>query len=866
MKNQRNKTFSAIALTILMAMSAFMITTNVVSAAPIIGYFQTSARCSPIPNVVGVGQTIFISIGVQPVPPISSLTADPQYEWNGMMIYVMKPNGQNDTIGPKMSDPTGSTYAQYTPTQTGKYTFQMYFPGQWMNYTSGGQNYTSYYYPSWSLSQQGVVQVQQEQILPIPNNPLPTGYWTRPIYGENKGWNTIADNWLMNGYDYQSRSFTIASTFSPYTSAPESPHVLWTTPIEFGGELGGQFGDRSYYTGLSYEQFYSPLYIIQGQIIYTDHGPGSSAAAYGTRCLSLYTGQQLWYLANTTFAFAQVLEMDTPNEHGGLPYLWSTSGTTWTMWDAFSANTGQPPRMICVVANVTSGSAARRGAINIGPNGEMLAYNIGSVAVPNSTLRSNWMTLWNSTLAIMGPPGPAVATWSPTVSATPIDGNRGIQWNVTLPSTTFALSIMEANGGYVLASNTSGISLTYAQTHMAFPAILNRDANGNYPKTLDSLWVANRSIYMSSYKFSNINDGAYAMFDEITSTLFCFDIKTGQQKWVADPLTTPWGVFSGYTIMIAYGRIYESGYDGTVRAYNVNDGSIAWSYYQGSSGFETPYGTWPSYWGMNIADGKVYMSNDEHSPDATLWRGGKFICLDATSGKMIFNMSGQMHEGAISDGYYTAMNNYDGLAYCFGKGPSKTTITAPQVAVSKGTGVMITGTVTDQSPGKPNTPAISDADMPAWMEYLYQQKPIPTHAAGVEVMLTAVDPNHNTITIGTAVSDIGGSYGILWTPTIEGTYQVMATFAGSKSYGDSYATTYVAVGAPTTTVQPSVTSIPTPTATLAPTASPSPTPSSSVAPTPPGNAGIGVEYYVVIAAAVIIIAIAVVAVVLRRRK
>ncbi len=870
MKNQKNKTFSAIALTLLIAMSAFMITTNVVNAAPILGYFQTSARCSPVPNVVGVAQTIFISIGVQPVPPVSSLTADPQYFWNGMMINVIKPNGQNDTIGPKISDATGSTYAAYVPTQVGNYTFQMFFPGQWMNYSTGTGanqvNYTSYYYPSSSLPEQGLVQVQQDPVLPYPNNPLPTGYWTVPIYGENKAYSTIADNWLMNGYDYPSRSFTIASTFSPYTSAPESPHVLWTTPIEFGGVMGGQFGDRDYYTGLAYEQFYSPLYIIQGQIIYTDHGPGSSLTAYGTRCLSLYTGQQLWYLANTTFAFAQVLEIDTPNEHGGLPYLWSTSGTTWTMWDAFSGSTGQPPRMVCVVANVTSGTAARRGAYTFGPNGEVLAYNIGSVAIPNSTQRNNWMTLWNSTLAIMGPPSPANALWSPTVSANPIDGNRGIQWNVTLPSTNFALSIMEANGGYVLASNTSGIALTYAQTHMAFPAILNRDASGKYPTTLDALWVANRSIYMSSYKFSNINDGAYAMFDEITSTLYCFDIKTGAQKWAADPLTTPWGVFSGYTIMIAYGKIYQTGYDGTARAYEVRDGTLNWTYYQGSSGFETPYGTWPNYWGMNIADGKVYFSNDEHSPDAILWRGGKFIALDAATGQMLFNISGQMHEGAISDGYYTAMNNYDGLAYCYGKGPSKTTVTAPQVVVPKGTGVMITGTVTDQSPGKPNTPAISDADMPAWMEYLYQQKPIPTHATGVTVTLTAVDPNHNTITIGTVTSDMGGSYGFAWIPQNEGTYQVMATFAGSKSYGDSYATTYLAVGPATSQPSTSLSPTPTPTASASPTPPTSPTVTPSLAPSGTGNPGVGAEVYIAIAAIIIIAIIIAVAVVLRRRK
>ncbi len=38
-----------------------------------------------------------------------------------------------------------------------------------------------------------------------------------------------------------------------------------------------------------------------------------------------------------------------------------------------------------------------------------------------------------------------------------------------------------------------------------------------------------------------------------------------------------------------------------------------------------------------------------------------------------------------------------------------------------GTSVMITGSVTDQSPGAAGTPAISDEDMSAWMEYMYVQ-------------------------------------------------------------------------------------------------------------------------------------------------
>ncbi|MCW4002674.1 MAG: hypothetical protein NWE95_02005, partial [Candidatus Bathyarchaeota archaeon] len=48
-----------------------------------------------------------------------------------------------------------------------------------------------------------------------------------------------------------------------------------------------------------------------------------------------------------------------------------------------------------------------------------------------------------------------------------------------------------------------------------------------------------------------------------------------------------------------------------------------------------------------------------------------------------------------------------------------------------------------------------------------------------------------------------GTYGCLFTPEVPGTYKIIATFAGSKSYGSSFAQTYMAVGeAPPVTPPP----------------------------------------------------------------
>jgi hypothetical protein len=155
------------------------------------------------------------------------------------------------------------------------------------------------------------------------------------------------------------------------------------------------------------------------------------------------------------------------------------------------------------------------------------------------------------------------------------------------------------------------------------------------------------------------------------------------------------------------------------------------------------------------------------------------------------------------------------MIYCYGKGSSATTVSAPQTLAALGSSVMLTGTITDDTPtGRrtandkidftlKGTPAISDEDMSRWMEYKFMQQIYPADAKGVQVNLATIDPNGNYIPIGTTTSDINGNYGLLFTPEIPGTYQIIATFDGSKSYGTSTATTYMAVGeAPASTSAP----------------------------------------------------------------
>lgn len=842
----------------MLTVSVLMVSMPAADAAVV--YWDTYSYLMIAPNPVGINQPVLVTFQIDKTNPLATIRAN---LWQGCTVKITKPDGTTETKGPFELYSMSNNWFTYTPTKVGTYTFEGNFPGQWVNvsYTSVSafgsfMNVTGqplitenrWYKPTTITT---TLTVQQDPIQSIADNPLPTSYWTRPINSENKGWARIADNWLMQGYDYLTYFTHGQGVFAPYTSAPESAHVLWNKPLMFGGEIGGKFGDQSYYTGLTYEQFYNPI-IINGRIIYAERGPSNAMDIYGTRCLDLYTGEEVWYLENVNIAFAQVYEFDSGNEHGGLPYLWSTSGSatnsTWKMYDAFSGT------YLLTVTNITSGTTV------FGPKGELLSYSlVGSK--PNRNL-----LLWNSTLAIAGTA--VFDTWSPRVGSV-IDGKRGIQWNVSIPDEPGVQAISFVSQGYLLTGIADLSVYPNVYCYTCYNIDLARDASGKYPTSISRLWAANRTTIYDPMGATNkvgtqgVNDNSFAFFSEDTLIFHGYDIRTGAEIWQTDPLPRGWAIFT-YCYRGAYGKLYEVGYDGYFRAYDVTNGKLVWEYYFGSAGYENAYGTYPVYNGFTIADGKIYVSNDEHSPDSIMWRGGKLWCIDAETGEGLWNISGMLRHPVISDGILTAVNSLDGQIYTIGKGPSATTVTAPQTAVPKGTAVVITGKVTDQSPGQKDTPAISDASMSAWMEYLHMQKPMPVNAKGVDVTISVVDPNGNTVVLGNAISDIGGSYGFSWTPEIQGLYQIIATFAGTNSYGSSYATTYMSVGPAQALASPTVT--PTQTATPTTTQTATPTASPSVAPTPPGNPGLGSEVYIAIAAVAIIVAIVAVAIILRRRK
>jgi len=207
---------------------------------------------------------------------------------------------------------------------------------------------------------------------------------------------------------------------------------------------------------------------------------------------------------------------------------------------------------------------------------------------------------------------------------------------------------------------------------------------------------------------------------------------------------------------------------------------------------------------------------------------------------------------AMADGYNTWFNGYDSQIYVVGRGPSVTTVTAPDVGATTATPVVIRGTVMDIAAGTkqnqqaadfPNgVPCAADSIMTAWMGYVYQQQPAPTNFAGVPVTISVTDSNHNHYSIGTVYTDSSGTYSLTWTPDISGNFTVYASFAGTKAYYPSSAETTFYAGPP------------------APSASPYPSP-------PTGLASFAsLEYGIAAVIIVIIICVAVLAVLMLRKR
>ena len=807
MNFDKTKTAS-IALILMLTFSATILAFPFASAHDPAWEIPTWAYMSVSPSPLGVNQEALIVMWLNDYP----ITAVGAYgdRWDNMYIDVTTPSGTKETLGPFTSDPVGSGWTQYTPTQIGTYTFVFRFDGDTLTgepVPPGGFFYGSQFFigdiylPS--QSDPVYLEVTEDQVENYPESSLPEGYWTRPISGINRDWWKISGNWLQAN-DNPGR-------YNRYSDGPGSSHIMWTRPYWAGGIMGGQFGAIGYYTGQSYETFGSNFIVLNGVVYYNVENP----PRYGWYAVDLRTGEELFF-HNTTgdaiyggsfdfsgrlpdgqLTFGQIYNFESPNQHGGLPYLWaagatgygSTASSKWMLFDAFTGN------WICNIENV---SAA--GTSVYGKDGSILRYNIAG----------GRLTCWNTSRAIWYEESFSSNEywmWRPDLNVT-FDGNNGFSLNVSLPDVSGSIRAV-VEGDY-LVGGTSG---------------MNREGQALVKGNLwaVSLEAGKEGTLLWNYTFTppfdvapssvggifgwghvtgpnvDTENGGFYYSSVLERKHWFFDLATGQPIWETD--AGPQWDFYGMSTAIADGKFFTFGYGGVIDAYNINTGEKLWSYTSGTLGFETAYENTPLSLGC-IADGKMYMYSSEHSPTMPLARGRGLRCVDMETGQELWQIHHWAVDPVIADGYIVSMNLYDNQIYCYGKGPSETTVTAAPKITEWGRSVMIEGTVTDQCAGAKSlvedgkfsmVPAIADGNMDEWMEYLYMQRPCPTSATGVEVKLETLDPNGNFYEIATVTSDASGMYKVMWEPPVPGEYTIIATFAGSEAYAASYAETSMGV-------------------------------------------------------------------------
>ncbi len=784
--------------------------------------YTTYAWAAATPNPAGVGQQMIIYGWLDIAIPQALLTNN--YRFANYQFVITQPDGTTVTQNfPYVSDPTSSQYFYFTPNQVGTYTVVFSFPGQ--TNTFGGTQQGDIYLPS-NATITFTVQQQPAPIVPIP--PLPSDYWTRPIYGTNQAMDTIASNWLggsATAYYWQQNG-----------ASPTSAHIMWTKPLEIGGLAGGtltQYGDSAeaadisatYYSGFSYNvRFGSPL-IVQG-VLYYQEPIGESAGGGPEVAVDLNTGQTLW--TSTTFypTMAQIDDIQTPDQHGIVgAILWQTSGTTWIGYNAF---TMQP---LMNLTGVPSGTQIYDN------NGDILKYQMSY----NTTSKSGWLALWNDTATITAyAPLYSANAGFPSAAGIVINASTSssYSWNVTisgdLTGSTSPAIVGVIPGEYILGDSSS-IALASQPNPNANPWTMwcLSDAPGTEGNIL---WVqhyaappGNITEMLCTQPLDPVTN-EWTMQTLETGQRYAYSLATGNLVW--GPSQAPLTGFQYYSDregLPAYGNLYVSGYGGIVYCYSMLNGTILWTYGNGGEGNSTymgetgPWGNYPTHIGA-FADGMVYTFAGEHSPNTPLYRGEMMRVLNATTGQEIWTLSDWSASGlgtsiansAIADGKIVFDNAYDGQIYCVGQGPSATTVTAPNAGLSSGQPVIISGTVMDVSAGTQQTaqkadfpngvPVSSEASMTDWMGYVYQQQAMPTNFTGVPVTIDVIDANGNYRNIGTATTDATGRYSLSWTPDIPGNYQVIATFHGSNGYYGSYSeTNFDVMNAPTATTAPTAT-------------------------------------------------------------
>jgi hypothetical protein len=589
---------------------------------------------------------------------------------------------------------------------------------------------------------------------------------------------------------------------------PLSAHVRWVQPFAPGGVVGGGIsGEHAFDIGDAYAGKWGGASILGGIAYWRFDDPNQSPRV--TVASDIRTGEELWRGNSLGGSpFGQVIVTD----EGIDSYLWRSSGGTYSAYDPWTC------QWVFDITDIPSGSRTT------GENGEFIIYSLN--------LNDATMTYWNQLWMLEQPGVKETLARERSVNATEI----GLTAEWTVPTDLPGSAREYRWGDRVIGTyENTGAGETTMWAFSLEPGnegrlLYERDATYELSDVEDG-----PSASVSQRLFGDSpEDSAHLHWNGDTLRYWAYSYATGEELWKSDDFDMEGG-FGGESYLNQYtgtssttGRTigpnrYQTGVSGIVYCYNATNGLI-WTYHA-----TDPYSEilWANDWWLGtpfeIAD-KIYFGHLEHSPIDPMPRGAPFICLNATTGEELWRVNGMYRQSGwggqplLGSGVILTQDTYDQRTYCIGKGPTSTTVVAPDVAVPSGATAIVRGTVMDVSPGCSDVrvqlrfpygvPAICDANMSEWMLYVYKQFARPD-AVGVNVTLTVLDSDGQVVDSAVVATDSRGCFSYEIVPEVAGEYSVKASFEGSNSYYGSFAVSspFVVEAAAEPTAEPTATPV-----------------------------------------------------------
>jgi hypothetical protein len=458
-----------------------------------------------------------------------------------------------------------------------------------------------------------------------------------------------------------------------------------------------------------------------------------------------------------------------------------SSASEWNLYDAFSG------LQLASVDNVSSATFLMD--TRYGHEGALLGW---------STSGGN-LRLWNSS-----------RLWGGEALVLSVSGTynypNGYEWEKPIPTELngqpISLSLAGVTDeGVVLLRQTPSLGM-FISMNLGWEVVAGMDA-----MTGELLWgpVNHTLPMMEDIGVVAIGEGAYVLHNKDKNEAWGFSLADGSLLW--GPVKLPGNAWSTITRSgdIAYGKVFIWDYGGFCSAIDLQTGNIDWTWTRGDAGLDTPYGTYELWYNNAIADGKIFLSEGKmYDPPL---HPSKTVCINATTGETVWTLTGWTGRNCpiVADDHVILWNSQDAKIYSIGKGPTAMTVNVGPKSSKLGTSVVVEGSIFDVSAGSKQAgvverfsnglPLAADSQMDEWMSYVYMQQVRPSMESflGVEVQITGYDPNGNFQNYGYTCTDMSGNFAFPFTPEIEGTYQIIATFEGTESYYRSVATTYLTV-------------------------------------------------------------------------